>query len=55
MDVITKMILKVVFHHVVEIILGLIFVSSTRFSVSILKIENVVVNFYVKYFGTIKI
>ena len=55
MVVIMKMILKVVWHHIVEIILGMIVPTSTSLSVSILKIGNIVVNFYVKSYCTIKI
>ena len=55
MDVIMKMILNFCFHHIIEMIWGFIVVSSTSLGVSILKSENVVVNFYVKYSGTIKI
>ena len=51
MDSIMKMILKVGFHHTIEMIWGLIVVSSTILSFIILKHQKVVV----KYSGIIKI
>ena len=55
MVVIMKTIFKVVWHHIFEIICGIIVPTTIRISVGILKIGNVVVNFYVKSSGTIKI
>ena len=55
MFVIMKIILKFVLYHIVEMIWGLIVVSSTSLCVGILKSENVVVNFYVKSSSMIKI
>ena len=54
MDVIMKMILNFGFHHIIEMIWGLIVVSSTSLDAIILKSENVI-KYYVKYSGKVKI
>ena len=52
-DFIMKIIIKVGFHHIVQMRCGLNVVSSTSLDAIILKSENGVVKYYVKSFGKI--